>query len=330
MFRVLAVALLFAAGLVQGAAISTAGSFEGKTITYIISTKPGGGYDDYGRLIAKYMEKHLPGTTFSVKNLPGAGQRVGAETIYGSAPDGLTIGTFNNGLIYGQIAGVYGDKLDLSKMSWIGKAASDSRVVVVAAKSGFVSVDDFRKAGRPLKVAVNGKSSSSHFESVLLAKLLNLNFQNIFGYEGNDGTLGLMRGDVDVNIGSRSSLQSFVDSGEGRIVLGFGSGVDADVPQLSSLITPEGEQKAILALIESQGRYTRVTAGPPGMPADILKELRDAYLAALADPALLAEAATAKLPIVPAGGDELAAVIASSLQLSPEIVAEIKSLVETE
>ena len=77
--------------------------YKGKTVTYIAATSPGGGYDLYGRLVAEFMQKHLPGSTFVVKNVPGAGHIVGANTIYASKPDGLTIGIFNTGLIYNQL-----------------------------------------------------------------------------------------------------------------------------------------------------------------------------------------------------------------------------------
>ena len=102
--------------------------YKGKTVTYIVATAPGGGYDLYGRLVAEYMQKYLPGSTFVVKNMPGAGHLIGTNTIYASKPDGLTIGTFNTGLIYNQLIGLDGVKFDLNKMSWIGKAASDPRV----------------------------------------------------------------------------------------------------------------------------------------------------------------------------------------------------------
>src|SRR4029077_6815359 len=92
--------------------------FKGKTVTYIVSTTPGGGYDLYGRMIAEYMQKYLPGSTFVVKNVPGAGHIVGANTIYAAKPDGLTVGTFNTGLIYNQLIGLDGVKFDLTKMSW--------------------------------------------------------------------------------------------------------------------------------------------------------------------------------------------------------------------
>src|SRR4051812_4302911 len=74
--------------------------FKDKTVNYIVATAPGGGYDTYGRLVAEYMQKYLPGSTFVVKNVPGAGHLVGTNSIYASRPDGLTIGTFNTGLIY--------------------------------------------------------------------------------------------------------------------------------------------------------------------------------------------------------------------------------------
>ena len=60
--------------------------FKGKTITYIVATGPGGGYDTYGRLIARYLQKHLPGSRVLVRNVPGAGHIVGANTIYAAKP----------------------------------------------------------------------------------------------------------------------------------------------------------------------------------------------------------------------------------------------------
>jgi len=97
--------------------------FGGKTLTYIVSAEPGGGYDTYGRLIARHMEKYLPVRRIVVRNVTGAGNIIGANTIYVSRPDGLTIGTFNTGLIYGQLLDLQGIRFDLTQMSWIGKMA---------------------------------------------------------------------------------------------------------------------------------------------------------------------------------------------------------------
>jgi tripartite-type tricarboxylate transporter receptor subunit TctC len=88
------------AGLLANAAMAADGAdyFRGKTVNYIVATAPGGGYDFHGRLLAEYMQRHLAGSTFVVKNMPGAGHILGANYIYASKADGLTIGTFNTGL----------------------------------------------------------------------------------------------------------------------------------------------------------------------------------------------------------------------------------------
>src|SRR4051795_13361796 len=130
--------------LAAGAALLTAhpsaaqegGEFyKGKTVNYIVATAPGGGYDSYGRLVAEYMQRNLPGSTFVVKNMPGAGHIIGANAIYASKADGLTIGTFNTGLIYNQIVQREGVHFDLTKMSWVGKAATDPRVITIGVQS---------------------------------------------------------------------------------------------------------------------------------------------------------------------------------------------------
>src|SRR3954471_547589 len=135
--------LVFAASAVFGTGIfvppataqSGADFFKGKTVTYIVATAPGGGYDLYGRLVAEYMQKYLPGSTFIVKNVPGAGNLIGTNLLYASKADGLTIGTFNTGLIYAQMVGREGIRFDLTKLSWIGKSSSDPRVITINAKS---------------------------------------------------------------------------------------------------------------------------------------------------------------------------------------------------
>ena len=99
--------------------------YEGKTMTLIVATKPGGGYDFYARLASKFMEKYLPGSTIIVKNVPGAGHIIGCNTTYSAKPNGLTFGTFNRALPLAQVAGLKGIKFDLSKMTWLGSAAAD-------------------------------------------------------------------------------------------------------------------------------------------------------------------------------------------------------------
>ena len=83
-------AIIAAAVLLVPASASAASNemFRGKTITYIVATTAGGGYDTYGRMIARYMPKYLPGSRIIVRNVPGAGNIIGANAIYTARPDG--------------------------------------------------------------------------------------------------------------------------------------------------------------------------------------------------------------------------------------------------
>src|SRR3954465_14383394 len=148
--------------------------YKGKTVTYIVATAPGGGYDLYGRLVAEYMQKYLPGSTFVVKNIPGAGHLIGANTIYASKADGLTIGTFNTGLIYNQLIQREGVRFDLTKMSWIGKAASDPRVITIGVQSPIMSYQDLLALKEPVNFSTGGIGASAYVETVMLYNALKL------------------------------------------------------------------------------------------------------------------------------------------------------------
>src|SRR5574340_467183 len=98
-------ALFFSFTAILHAATPDFDFYKGKAITYIVATKPGGGYDIYARLIGKYMEKYIPNSTVTVKNVAGAGHILGANETFLAKPDGLTIGNFNSGLVYAQLMG---------------------------------------------------------------------------------------------------------------------------------------------------------------------------------------------------------------------------------
>ncbi len=300
--------------------------YKGKTVTYIVSTGAGGSYDFYARLIAEYMQKYLPGSTFVVKNVPGAGHIVGTNTLYASKPDGLTIGTFNTGLIYNQVIGREGIKFDLIKMLWIGKAASEPRVFVVAAQSPIRTFADLRSQKDPVNFSTAGIGSAGYVETTMLANVLKLPIKLQTGYNGNEDQLAMRRGEIVGSVASRSSWEAFVKNGYGRFIAQMG-GSQKDVPQLSSLIT-EPTGKTLIALIQSQGDLARLTAGPPGIPGDRLGALRDAYRKALTDKELLAKAEKGGNPVDPSYGDDVLNRVKAALNQKPEIVALLKSALE--
>jgi len=298
--------------------------FNGKTITYVVSTKPGGGYDAYARLIAPYLEKYLPGSKVVVRNVPGAGHIIGANQVYAAKPDGQTIITFNTGLIYAQLLGHEGIQFDLRKMSWIGKAAADSRVLLVGNNSSFQSVDDLKNAIKPILLATAGAGSASHNESLFLQKALGFNARIITGYGGNEAELAVLRGEVDGMFGSLSSLKPFVARNQGSFILAVDANLTG-IPEASDLVTTDNG-RALINLISSQSILGRLTAAPPGIPEPHLSLLREAYARALSDPGLIEQANRLQLPLSPLVGDDVRQKVISALDQPPETLALIRQV----
>lgn len=301
--------------------------FRGKTITYIVATSPGGGYDTYGRLVARYMSKYMPGTKIIVRNLPGAGHVIGADTIYAAKPDGLTIGTFNTGLIYMQLLQAPGVRFDLTRMSWIGKAASDPRVLVMSRKSGVTNLRQLLDPSTPPTVLfAAGMGSAGYLDTRLAAVAIHLNVRLIPGYGGSEGTMSMLRGETEGTIGSESSYAQFVKQGEGSYLLQFGGPRGGPIPHaMPFAATPDARK--LLSLIAAESEVSRLTAGPPGIPADRLELLRRVYLEALADPGFQAQARKMDAPVEPMGGRQVQEVIDQALQLPPSSLELLRQAV---
>jgi tripartite-type tricarboxylate transporter receptor subunit TctC len=319
-----AVLAVTAVGLLATPASAQTGAdfYKGRTVTYIVATSPGGGYDLYGRLVAEYMQKYLPGSTFVVKNVPGAGHLIGANMLYAARADGLTIGTFNTGLIYNQLIQLEGVRFDLTRMSWIGKAASDPRVITIAAPSPIMSFQDLLAVKEPVNFSTGGIGASAYVETVMLHNALKLPIRIQTGYYGSDDAIAIRRGEIVGTLASRSSWELFVAQGHGRFIAQIG-GSQTDVPQLKDLVSDE-KARALIALIQTQGDISRLTAGPPGIPADRLAALRDAYRKAMQDPELQGKAARLERPIEPAYGDDVLAMVKLALNQTPDTIALLK------
>lgn len=299
--------------------------YKGKTLTWIVSTGPGGGHDFFARLISRHMAKFMPDTTIIVKNVPGAGHIIGANTVYLAKPDGLTIGSFSTGLVYAQLVGIPGIQFDLTKMSWIGKAASDTRVLVVSTKSPIKTLADMRDPNRPVLFSSSGIGSGSHIEANMVARAFKMNAKFLTGYTGNEGHMSMLRGETHAAMdGSETSMQ-LVNKGGAFLLMQFGKELPG-VPDGRDFADTD-DAKAVVSLLEAQSLLARITAGPPGIPADRLAYLREVYRKTLESPELQADATKAKRTITPMSGEDVTAAIQKALSQPDDVVTLLKSLV---
>jgi tripartite-type tricarboxylate transporter receptor subunit TctC len=330
MLRPYFVSLLFAFGFTAQACAADAESnfFDGRTITYIVSTDPGGGYDTYGRLLAGHLQKYIPGARILVRNVPGAGQIIGANTIYASRPDGLTFGIFNTGMIYGQLLSLEGIRFDLREMSWIGSLAGEGRALMVSTRSGIEDISDMQTSPSEILMASAGLGSSSYVETKILQSALGLNVRIVSGMLGGDTHLSMLRGEIAGTLNAASSHDDFVSRGDGKYILSISGGESPlpGVPQARELVS-DANALRLLNLVETVGDLGRLTVGPPNIPQERLAFLRDAFARAARDAELLAQAQALNVPISPTGGAEVETKIRAVLDQPPELIEELTRVV---
>jgi tripartite-type tricarboxylate transporter receptor subunit TctC len=307
--------------------------YKSKIITYYVATQPGGGYDTYARLIGKYMQKYIPGATIIVKNAPGAGHIIGANETYLAKSDGLTMGTFNTGLIYSQILKQPGIRFDLTKYSWVGKASSDQRVVIVGNKTPYKTIKDIVASREPVKMAASGVGSSAYTETILIAEALGAgNMKTVPGYSGREGEMAMLRGEVAGTNGAYTGLLGFIKSGECRVLLQIGAKKHKDLPDvpLASELKLSPKGAALFRLIVGVNELGRLTGAPPNVPPARLQVLRDAYKKALTNPDFLKEAERMGLDIEAGFGDEVTILMKEAVNQPEENVALLRSLIKFE
>ena len=317
---------VFLVGAADGALAAEKGKayFNGKTVEWIVTTAPGGGHDFWARLASNTMEKKLPGSSFVVKNRPGAGHIIGVNLIYAAPPNGLTLGNFTTGLVYSQVLKQKGIRFDLAKMSWIGKLASEPRTLSVPKDSKFKTFEDLLKTKETVKFSASGVGSGSYTDSFMIGTAFGLPYKIITGYSGSQSALAMLRGEVDLLMGSEDSALSYQRSGQLRIIMQ----VDGDVKGVQDArdYAKNPQAKAVMKLLANMGRLSRIIAGPPNIVPDRLEALRAAFKETVADKDFIAAAKKAGRSLEPGYGEAVQQKIVELMDQPPEVVALLKRL----
>ena len=118
--------------------------YKDKTIRIIVGFTSGGLYDQYARVLARYMGKHIPGNpNIIVQNMPGAGSLSATNYVYGVAkPDGLTLGMPGSGIYLDQLLGRKEATFDVAKFSWIGSVDQRDLLLYMRADAPWKSIED--------------------------------------------------------------------------------------------------------------------------------------------------------------------------------------------
>ena len=292
--------------------------YDGRTITLVIGGDAGGGYDIYGRALARHIGRHIPGKPIVIaQNRPGAGSINAAEYMFAIAPkDGSTFAIVFPGAIIEPLLGTgpAGNtgavRYDATRFEYIGTADNGTRVCATFHGSKVRTIADARTYRTVIGATASGGATRDY--AIMLNTLAGTLFSVVAGYKGtSDITLALERGEVDGLCGlDWSSLKSqkpdWISAGKLNLLLQIGLEPEAEltamsVPQLWSVLA--GEQRQIAELIVAQQVFGRPFLAPPGIPADRLALLRAAFMATMRDAAFLTDADKIRIQITPLSGE---------------------------
>jgi tripartite-type tricarboxylate transporter receptor subunit TctC len=311
--------------------------FRGKRLTLITAASVGGGYDQYARILAKHMPKFIPGEpTIVVQNMTGAEGIRAANYLYNVAPqDGSVIGGLsrNNGLARFYDVANSSIQFDARKFHWLGSPQQEIGLFILNTKTGLKSIEELK--GHEITASSTAHSAPTSIYARMLNAMYGTKIKVVEGYAGSqECLLAVERNEVDGHVSGGSSgafrarIAPWLKSGATRVILQQGMVRDAafpDIPTAIEIVTkPEDKQMFEIAFAEQV--MGRPFVMPPGVPADRVKVLRDAFDAAVKDPALLEDAKTQNMEIDPVSGAEINALLDRVYAAPPDLVARLREL----
>ena len=309
--------------------------YKGKTIDFYIGFSAGGGYDFYARLLARFMGEHLPGKPNIVaKNMAGGGSRTAASFMYSVAPkDGLAIATVDQATPVQQAVGDPTIKFDTAKFNFIGNPVVDNNVVVTWHTSGAKTIEDATKREYP--IGATGYNTSTQYPQALNI-IAGTKFKIILGYPGaNEINLAMENGEV-AGRGSNSwasykaTRPDWIRDKKINVLVQIGLQKAKDLPDVPLLmdLAKNDEDRAALKLLSAPPDIGRPVFAPPGVPADRVKALRDAFDATMKDQAFLDAAKREGLDIDPVSGEQLQKIVNEILSAPQAVRDRLAALID--
>jgi hypothetical protein len=306
--------------------------FKGKTIRLVVATPAGGGYDAYGRIVARHLGDYLPGhPNVTVVNMPGASGMNATSWLYSQAPrDGSVIATFNKSQPFYEALGQPGVRFKSRELSWIASLSQAADVVSVWHTTGVRSIED---AKRRQIVMGSDSSGTMTLYPALLNATIGTRFKIVTGYPGSAAVaLALARGEVE-GIGSApwtSWKATHPDWVRNRwivplVQVGLTHDHDlGDVPLLIELAQSD-EHRILFNFVSAPAAIERPFAGPPDMP--FLALYRRAFAAMAKDPAVHDEIARLNLDLNPRTGEDVAHIVDGIVTTAPAVIARVKAMI---
>jgi tripartite-type tricarboxylate transporter receptor subunit TctC len=305
--------------------------FEGKSITLITSTGPGGTYDVGARALARFMPKYIPGKpAMVVQNMPGGGNMLATNYMYSIAPkDGTAIAVVNNAIPFQQAVKGPGVRYDATRFNWLGSTGAKNSAIFVWSSNPAKSITDV--LSQEVTIGGTGAGSSLVIYPTAMNNVLGTKFKVVIGYKSSeDIALAMQQGEVEARVLAYSSLMAthpeWIKENKVRFLVQVGIKRDKDLPDvpLMTELTNTEEDREVLKLISLPVPLGQAYLAPPRTPDERVATLRKAFAEAMADKDFRAEAERLQLDLDPMTAEEVAAVVNDTISMPPDIVAKAK------
>jgi len=307
--------------------------YKGKQIRFVVRTTPGGDYDQYSRLVARFMGKYIPGNPqFVVVNMPGGGGITAANYMAQVAPrDGTVIGIVSQGIPADQALGMSPQlKADLREFNWIANVVHSNSLLVVWHTSPTRTLEDAKH--RVTTIGTTGAGSVSVQFPAFYNNVLGTKFKIVFGYPGGQHIdLAMERGEVEGRganpySGWMASKPPWIP--QKLIIPLIQAGVEKEpaLPDVPLIVDQpvKAEDKPLLNFMAQAAAIGRPLATTPGVPAERVAALRAAFAATVKDPEFIATAAQENMEIRPMTGERIQEIIVGLLNAPQDVRDRMK------
>lgn len=309
--------------------------YRGRTVTIVVSSSAGGGYDTIARAIARFIGRHVPGSpVFVVKNMAGAGGMVATNYLYNTAEkDGTVVGLVQNNTPFEPLFGTKEARYDPVRFNWLGTPSVETAVVLLWHTVPVDTVEDLRR--RPVNVGVSGANSTPAFFARLLNATLGTKMKLINGYPGlNDVVLAMERGEVDGHPSAfysalSSTRPTWLREKKAKAIVQYGPSKLAELGDVAFApdLVADPDDKRLMRAAFAPLAMGRPLLLPPDVPAERVEALRAGLAATFADADFLSEGKRMGLEInSPRTGQQIQALLEDTYKISPRLLERLRDL----
>jgi tripartite-type tricarboxylate transporter receptor subunit TctC len=320
-----------------GAGQPAAEFYRGRTVSIIVGSGAGGGFDTTARLVARHIGRHIPGApTVIVVNMPGGGGLVAANHVFSAAPkDGTSIGLFHEAQMMNQLTGGEGVAFDLRQFNWLGSSYDDPNVCIVRTDAPVTGFKEMIGRSAPIGVGGTGPGSNTYDAPRVLAAATGASLRAVSGYPTtNDVRVGVERGEIQGMCLGWESVKSasgqWLTDGYATVFVQNGTTPHKDLPDVPLAVdfARDDVSRALLRLVDAPAAMAKPFALPPGVDPARVELLRTALQATYRDAAFLEEARAMRLEFQPKDAAEIQQILSEVLATPPDVAAKYREIIQ--